>query len=192
MNKNIILVLLLAAASTAQAQSMKDIFLKMPQTVCPALSEYNRLELVDNQLNNKPMQTRNQLSNLSHMQTLTDEYAHLIVSKNSEKQFKLLPLNNGSNIILAISTVRSDSIYDSSISFYTTDWQPLDATIYCNKPTSADFRRIAIAKDSNNLIVTVSHPLSLQTDGTSNPVSAPSETEVWIWNKDENKYTTFN
>ena len=36
-----------------QAQSLKDLFLKMPQEVCPVLSEYNRLEIVDNQKNDK-------------------------------------------------------------------------------------------------------------------------------------------
>ena len=67
-------------------QSLKDLFLNMPQQLCPSLSEYNRLEIVDNQKNGKPMQTRNLFKTISEMKALTNQYAHLVISQNSRKK----------------------------------------------------------------------------------------------------------
>ena len=70
--KKIITLLLAVSSLTAQAQSFKQLFLSMPEEICPLLSEYNRLELVDNQTNNKEMKTRNHFKTFSKMTSLTD------------------------------------------------------------------------------------------------------------------------
>ena len=75
---------LVGTTSSVHAQSQpsfKDIFLRMPENICPSLTEYNRLELVDNQRNNKDMRTRNAYKSFSTMEILTDTFAHLTVSK---------------------------------------------------------------------------------------------------------------
>ena len=172
--KQIILIIAIALplwgmGGALHAQSLKDIFFKMPQALCPVLSEYNRLELIDNQKNNKPMQTRNVFKSYSKMETLTDDYAHLIVSKNSEKTMKLFNRNDGTPVIMVISTVFADSIPDSSISFYTTKWETLDATRFINEPTSKEFRRISINPTTNELTVTTHYPLSLRFDNSDKP-----------------------
>lgn len=181
MNKKLqhFLIAISMAPCTVQAQSLKDLFLKMPQEVCPVLSEYNRLELVDNQKNNKPMQTRNQFRTFSTMETLTDDYAHLIVSEGSEKEMKLLTLNDNSQVIMMVNTVFCDSIADSSICFYTTDWQPLDAATFVSSPTSTLFRRINIDPTSGNLTILTSSPLDIPTEGDKQhePVSS-----TLLWN----------
>lgn len=170
------------ASCSIQAQSLKDLFLKMPQEVCPVLSEYNRLELVDNQKNNKPMQTRNLLRKISTMKELTDDYANLAVSSNSEKAIKLLPKNDGTKIIMVINTVWSDSIADSSLSFYSTDWQPLDATAFISTPTSKEFRQITISPSSDNLTILTSQPFVVQVVGDeAKPQPAPL-TATLQWN----------
>lgn len=192
MNRFLRIVLIASAlpswgcGSALRAQALDDLFLKMPQQVCPVLSEYNRLELVDNQKNGKPMRTRNLLQAYSHMATLTHDYAHLVLSANSEKTLKLLPCTNGSHVILVVSTVLSDSIADSSLAFYTTDWQPLPAADLFSQPTSTDFRRISIDPGTNLLTVTTFYPLTLQTDGSDQPVILPETTTQYRW--DGNKF----
>ncbi len=182
------LFLLCALCATSHAQSLKDIFFKMPQAVCPALSEYNRLELIDNQKNNKPMQTRNLFKTFSKMDTLTDDYARLIVSSNSEKVFKLLNRKGDTPVVMIISTVYADSIPDSSISFYTTEWQPLDATRFVNAPTSEDFRSISINPGTNELTVTTLHPLTLQFDDVT-PSAAPQPiVSTYRWKEEECRF----
>lgn len=170
------------------AQSLKDIFFKMPQELCPALSEYNRLELIDNQKNNKPMQTRNVFKTFSKMETLTDDYAHLVVSKNSEKTIKLLNRNEENPIVMVISTVFADSIADASVSFYTTEWQPLDATRFVSAPTSKDFRRISINPDTNELTITTNYPLSLRFANSDQPQKPQPLTATYRWSADEARF----
>lgn len=167
---------------TAQAQSLKDLFLHMPMEVCPALTEYNRLELVDNQKNGKEMRTRNAFQTFSTMKALTDDYAQLTVSDSSEKVMKLLTKTDGSKIIMVISTVFCDSIPDSSIGFYSTDWQPLDATAYIKEPTSNDYRHIVLDPENDTLTITTSNPLSLQTNGSDTLVENTSVSHLLQWN----------
>lgn len=170
------------------AQSLKDIFFKMPQELCPALSEYNRLELIDNQKNNKPMQTRNAFKTFSKMETLTDDYAHLVVSKNSEKTIKLLNRNEETPIVMVISTVFADSITDASVSFYNTEWQPLEATRFVSAPTSKDFRRISINPDTNELTITTHYPLSLRFADSDQPHKPQPLTNTYRWSADEARF----
>ena len=183
MNKFIksLLFTLALTPCTLHAQSLKDLFLKMPQEVCPILSEYNRLELVDNQKNGKPMQTRNLLQGYSSMKVLTDDYASLTLSKTSEKTLKLLPQADGTSVILMISTVFCDSIADSSLSFYSTDWKPLLATDFISQPTSTEFRRISLEPETNQLTIVTSYPLALQTNGSDHLVTLPSVTSTFRW-----------
>ena len=85
MRKILTLLIFSFSLLTLQAQSLKDLFLKMPQEVCPVLSEYNRLEIVDNQKNDKTMQTRNLFRTFSKMEELTDDYAHLVIQELGER-----------------------------------------------------------------------------------------------------------
>ena len=167
---------------TTQAQSLKDIFLQMPTEVCPALSEYNRLELVDNQKNGKEMRTKNVFQTYSTMKVLTKDYAQLSVSDSSEKVLKLLKKSDGTKIIMVISTVFCDSIPDSSVSFYSTEWEPLNATDYISEPTSDKFRKIDLDPSKNTLTITTSNPLALQTDGSNKPVERTSTSKTLKWN----------
>ncbi|MCH5174667.1 MAG: DUF3256 family protein [Prevotellaceae bacterium] len=167
---------------TLQAQSLKDLFLHMPMEVCPALTEYNRLELVDNQKNGKEMRTRNAFQTYSTMQSLTDDYAHLSVSDSSEKVIKLLTKTDSIPIIMIISTVFCDSIPDSSVSFYSTEWQPLDATAYISEPTSEEFRYIVLNPENDTLTITISNPLALQTNGSDKPAEQTSVSHTLQWN----------
>ena len=177
------------AACPLSAQSLKDLFLHMPQELCPSLSEYNKLELVDNQKNNKPMQTRNLFKTISEMKELTDRHAHLIVSENSEKEMLLLTQSDNTNIILMINTVICDSIVDSSVHFYTTDWQPLPSSDFINTPSTDEFQRISLNPASNQLTITKYNPLVLQTDGSDKPAPMPASTsQIFMWEREQNKF----
>lgn len=199
--KTIILTATFGLAVNSYAQSVpsfKDMFLHMPESVCPALTEYNRLELVDNQRNDKVMRTRNIYKTFSTMETLTDTYAHLTESKSAEKTFRLLTCTNpvsadntkqeqgesaSYNIIMVISTVHSDSISDSSVSFYTTKWEPLAAADHYAQAISDKFRVITMANGSDTINVTTTNPLTLNLDGSNTPAkNTPSTTEYFIWN----------
>ena len=172
-----------------QAQSLKDLFLKMPQEVCPVLSEYNRLEIVDNQKNDKTMQTRNLFRTFSEMKELTDDYAHLVISKNSEKEMKLLTKNDGTRIIMVISTIFCDDTPDSSVAFYSTDWKPLRTLDYYTLPPIDNFRRVTVDKATSQLTVTTTNaPFLISTDGSDKPKEPYTATNTFRWSTEENRF----
>lgn len=174
---------------STHAQSLKDLFLKMPQELCPSFSEYNHLEIVDNQKNGKPMQTRNQFRTVSTMKELTDDYAHLVLSKSSEKELKLLTKNDGTPIIMVISTVFCDSLADSSVAFYDINWQPLRTLDYYTLPKIDRFRHITIDKTTNQLTVSTQDPFRLRTDGSDKPLSPlPPITNTLRWSTEESRF----
>ena len=181
-------LLLCGTGSLLHAQSLKELFLKMPQKVCPALSEYNRLEIVDNQKNGKPMRTRNLLSTFSEMKVLTDDYAHISTSKSSEKELKLLTKNDNSRLIMVISTVYCDSVPDSSVSFYDTNWQPLRTLDFFTLPASDNFRKITIEPSTNQLTVTSCNIFRLRTDGSDTPLPLQVSTDTFYWLTEENRF----
>ena len=171
------------------AQSLKDLFLKMPQEVCPVLSEYNRLEIVDNQKNDKTMQTRNLFRTFSEMKELTDDYAHLVISKNSEKEFKMLTKNDGTRIIMVISTILCDDIPDSSVAFYSTEWKPLRTLDYYTLPPIDNFRKVTIDKATSQLTVTTTNaPLKLSIEGSNQPKEPFTLTNTFRWSTEESRF----
>ena len=190
---SIVLCILCFLCEITHAQSLKDLFLKMPQEVCPVLSEYNRLEIVDNQKNGKTMQTRNLFRTFSKMEELTDDYAHLVISKNSEKEMKMLTKNDGTRIIMVISTIFCDDTPDSSVAFYSTDWKPLPTHDYYTLPPIDNFRRVTIDKNTGQLIVsTTNAPLMLNIDGSNQPKEPYTLTNTFHWSTEENRFILDN
>lgn len=190
---SIVLCILCFLCEITHAQSLKDLFLKMPQEVCPVLSEYNRLEIVDNQKNGKTMQTRNLFRTFSKMEELTDDYAHLVISKNSEKEMKMLTKNDGTRIIMVISTIFCDDTPDSSVAFYSTDWKPLRTLDYYTLPPIDNFRRVTIDKNTGQLIVsTTNAPLMLNIDGSNQPKEPYTLTNTFRWSTEENRFILDN
>ena len=190
---SIVLCILCFLCEITHAQSLKDLFLKMPQEVCPVLSEYNRLEIVDNQKNGKTMQTRNLFRTFSKMEELTDDYAHLVISKNSEKEMKMLTKNDGTRIIMVISTIFCDETPDSSVAFYSTDWKPLPTHDYYTLPPIDNFRRVTIDNNTDQLIVsTTNAPLMLNIDGSNQPKEPYTLTNTFRWSTEENRFILDN
>ncbi|MBQ7142837.1 MAG: DUF3256 family protein [Bacteroidaceae bacterium] len=190
---SIVLCILCFLCEITHAQSLKDLFLKMPQEVCPVLSEYNRLEIVDNQKNGKTMQTRNLFRTFSKMEELTDDYAHLVISKNSEKEMKMLTKNDGTRIIMVISTIFCDETPDSSVAFYSTDWKPLPTHDYYTLPPIDNFRRVTIDNNTDQLVVsTTNAPLMLNIDGSNQPKEPYTLTNTFHWSTEENRFILDN
>lgn len=189
MKKILALLVFSCSLILANAQSFKELFLKMPQEVCPILSEYNRLEIVDNQKHDKTMQTRNLFRTFSTMKELTDDYAHLVISPQSEKEFKMLRKNDGTRIIMVISTIYCDKTPDSSVAFYSTEWEPLHTLDYYTLTNVDHFRKITIDKDTNQISVTATNsPLLLQNDSDENKQKPFVLNYTLHWDSEANRF----
>lgn len=172
----------LCCTMSVQAQSLKDLFMKMPLELCPTLSEYNRLEIVDNQKNGKVMQTRNLMLTVSEMKILEDEFLYLVLNKNAEKTMKLLSCSDGTNVIAVVNTVFFDDTPDCTIEFYDTNWNKLDGTKYFDEPVSKQFRILALKSTDNTLSVTTANPIDMNVNGTVGNPKIKTEKKVLTWN----------
>ncbi len=185
MKKGFILSALIAVCCSAEmgAQTLKELVLKMPEEVCPMLSEYNKLEMVDNQKNAKKMQTRNAFQTVSEMVTLEDAYAKIQMTKSTEKELRLLKRNDSEAVIVMVSTVHVDGSADSSVEFYDGQWAKLDATSMMDEPVSDVFRHITLSKDEDSMHIVTFNPLAINNNDTFDKVKEEEKTEQdLIWN----------
>ena len=113
----------------ASAQKMPDILRTMPDSIIPLLSHNDRLDFLDYAAAGTNAELTNRLSGKSKLLTLTDDFAHWQLTTHSDLQFKLLPHDNG-HIVCLVSTAVVDSLPDSHIRFYATDWEPLPASTF--------------------------------------------------------------
>ena len=126
MKKIIISILLVFSVILAKAQKMEEAFVKMPDNIIIQLEEAWRKDLVDLFKSGKSATLENTMQGQSTLQKLTDDYLLLQSTENSIVEMKLLPLINNTNIICLIETVFSP-VADSRISFYSTEWQLINA-----------------------------------------------------------------
>lgn len=144
MKRILLIIALVASVLTAKAQDITPLFTAMPDSFMPQLETAWRKDLVDLFKSGKSAKLENMMSGHSELKALTADYVHLQVTAVSEVQLKLLPLVNDTYIICMINTL-AGPVKDSRISFYTTEWKPLDSKSLITPPSLEQF----IAKGVN-------------------------------------------
>lgn len=124
MKKFFSLLITTLSFSFVYAQNMNEVYLSIPDSLSILLTKDNRIELVDNYLNNKEPKIKNKLGGESELKALTDDYMLLQTTSKSTLEAKFLPVNEYYKIICLIQTYCGPAC-DSKLSFYTTDWKPL-------------------------------------------------------------------
>lgn len=143
---NILLFLVFMAAGALRAQEAKTCFVNMPDSLSPLLSSVNRADFIDFLESKMKAEVTNNFGGKSEMTELSPDYIRVNISKQSTWQMKLLPVNDSTRIICAVSTVCAP-VCDSHINFYTTDWKELPSASYLTAlPMIDDF--IVAAPDS--------------------------------------------
>lgn len=137
MRKRLLLGLLLLSA-LAGAQNMKDVFVNMPDSLCPLLTKVNRADFADFLESNMRAQVKNKLDKMSEMKQLTKDYLLLETTSASTIQMKLLPVNDSVKVVCVVSTVNGPAS-DSEILFYSTDWKELPLQDYLTTPSADAF-----------------------------------------------------
>ena len=134
---NFILILLLLICGNLPAQSLKDLFLKMPAELLPLLKENDRLDLIDLYEAKMNIPVTNRLDGKSSIKMLTDNYMYLTLSASSSMQIKMLTDVNGDTLLCVVNTVSAEAA-DSRIRLYKNDWQPVENGFF-DTPAIADF-----------------------------------------------------
>jgi len=139
MLRNNLFILCILLSFSLHAQTAKECYKAMPDSLAPLLTEVNRADFIDFLESNMRAQVTNRLGGKSEMTRLTDDFISIQTSKQSIWQMKVLPLNDTTRIVCTVATVSAPA-RDSHIRFYTTDWKPLPTTPYFSgRPTIDQF-----------------------------------------------------
>ena len=117
-----IIIALLCLTTAANAQTIKELFTTLPDTILPSLSKNDRLDMVDLIENNMENEVTNRLRGKSRLTMLTDNLAKIQLSVLTEVQLCKLPTPD-SYLICVIHSVKTDA-WDSTTKFYNPDWTP--------------------------------------------------------------------
>ena len=118
---------------------MRGWLIAMPDSILPLLTPNNRLDFIDFHDANMEAVVTNRMEGKSRMETLTDDFLHINSTKTTDVTMKLLPVNDTTDVLCMVTTVRA-SVDDSRIAFFDARWQPVDAAFYIREPSLGDFR----------------------------------------------------
>jgi hypothetical protein len=138
MKKYTFLLLALLGLASANAQpSAKSLFLAMPDSFTPLLTTVNRADCIDFLESQMKARVKNRMGSQSEMTVLSVDYIRIQMTEQSDWQMKVLL--QGKDTLIAVVTTACAPVCDSSIHFYTTNWNPV--ADYFSPPVMDDFFR---------------------------------------------------
>ena len=120
--RKLFLILLSFCVLTATAQDMKSVFIAMPDSIVPLLTQVNKEDCVDFLDSNMKAEVTTRFGGTAEMKVLTEDYVFLQTTPSSTLEMKLLPVNDSTKVVCMVKTVCA-SACDSEIHFYTSDWK---------------------------------------------------------------------
>ena len=137
--RKLFLILLFFCALSATAQNMKSVFVSMPDSIAPLLTQTNKEDCIDFLDSHMKAVVKNRFGNEVEMKALTENYVLMQTSPVGTLEMKLLPLNDSTNVVCMVKTVCA-SACDSEVHFYTSDWsKKLDAKNFLKAPEADAF-----------------------------------------------------
>ena len=129
MRKFLFALCLVVFSTELSAQTMRRIWIQMPDSIVPYLTESNRTELADYVTMEMESAVRNLLKDTTRITVLLDNYVDVELSSSSRLQIKLLPWAGDrsvavDSILCVVTTYRGPSA-ESKIAFYSRLWEPL-------------------------------------------------------------------
>ena len=126
MMKRTFLVLILAWAMTgmASAQSVRDFWLAMPDSVLTAVNRSMRAELVAAKAPAMKTEVKNVLEGTTVLDTLTSDFMAVHISGASTMQIRRLAYKD--DTIFCVVRTYMGPVADSNVSLYDKTWAPMD------------------------------------------------------------------
>lgn len=158
MKKNIVFTAVLSMLSLiVQAQTtMKEVFLAMPDSILPTLTQNNRLDMVDFLDARMKAQVTNALDGTSELESLDAVSLQLKMSDALTIRMLLLdvedPVDSALQVVGVIRSYRllSDSAATESLcDYYSVKWQPLSAA---PRLTPIALQRIALVQRPSTIL----------------------------------------
>ena len=121
MKGRLLLIAVLFCAMPLFAQNMNSVFIAMPDSITPLLSQVNKEDCVDFLDSNMKAEVTNRFGGKTEMKVLTDNYVLMQTTPGSTLEMKLFPVNDSTKVVCMVKTVCA-SACDSEIRFYASDW----------------------------------------------------------------------
>ncbi len=137
--KKIFLILFTVLLSlNVSAQSLRRMWLTMPDSIMPYLNASSRQEFVDFADMKVKADVKNLLNGNNKMDTLTNDYLHLTLNQSATLEMKLLPQQKGDTVLCFVKTFYGPS-KESEIRFYNMSWRLLSSQGRLPAVTPEDF-----------------------------------------------------
>lgn len=120
------LAVLLTTTGFAQ-KTMKDVLAAMPDSIIPYINAAQRAELCKFSHTGDTLKVKNALNGDVYIDSISDTFLKMRLNSATDFQLKMLPLNDSTQILCTVKTLRKP-VADSSIRFYTTDWNAVNDT----------------------------------------------------------------
>lgn len=120
-----------------QAQDLRTLFIEMPDTLQPLLTNNDRRDMIDFWDARMSTPVVNRLDGKSRITELTNDFLSVELSRSSSMQIKMLNNVAGDTLLCIVNTVAAEAC-DSRIHFYNTRWERVDGP-YFTMPSIADF-----------------------------------------------------
>lgn len=139
MKRMIPLILLFLCSVSLAAQSMRTVFVSMPDSLAPLLTKVNKEDCIDFLDSQMKAEVKNRMGKTVEMKQLTDDYVLMQTSSVSTLEMKLLPVNDSTRVVCMVKTV-CGPVCDSAVRFYDTSWKSeLDAASFLKLPEADAF-----------------------------------------------------
>ncbi len=148
--KIIVSGLLLLLLCPVQAQQMKDLFIRIPDSLSLLLTKVNREDFADFLESNMKARVKNRFEGISEMKKLTPDYLFLQETSQSTVEMKLLPVNDSLKVICYVKTACAPAC-DSRVRFFSTDWKELPASDYLLLPKEDVFYQLTDTTDRDKM-----------------------------------------
>ena len=177
MKKTLIIIFFLTCWLCVSAQSLREVWIEMPDSVLPYLSKSQRTELVDYVDMKADPAVLNAFGDSVRIERMTNNYLLVKASKVTRLEIKLLDNNT-----LALVQTWKAPVAESKLSLFNLQWQPKEAVVVYNenivKPDSmseeefADLkslmyprmREYRLSAENNSLSVSWNYPLLSKKD----------------------------
>lgn len=117
-------MLVLAGAIQIHAQTMRQMWMDMPDEMVPYLNRSNRTELADYVDMKVDAAIRNKLEDTTRIERLTPDFIRVRLNAACRLEMKLIERTDGSSVLCVVETWMGPAA-DSRLLFYDTEWHQL-------------------------------------------------------------------
>ena len=177
-------------ASTDGIKPMSALLKEMPDDVIPILTHINVLDFIDFLDSGSPAEVTNRMKGTSEMLELSESYALIQLTSESRVELKVLPYGPNDCLIYVVSSCMVDSLTDSSVKVYDSQWHLASASLQFSMPHVSYYNELHLSSDSDTLFLReVYRPLLFDGERRSDRPDEVVEYS-YIWNVSDGKFKT--